>query len=84
MKLDKTNHRRERDKSHLTSTRRMWQQNRRPSRREREELTQRSVQKKRLGKRPAEDQEEQAQKQSEASSGEKTWGERDERQRTII
>ena len=80
LKIDKTNHRRERDKGHITRTRRMWQSNRRPSRREREESTQRSAQKKRLGERPAEDQEEPAQKQSEASSGEKTWGERDERQ----
>ena len=51
----------------------MWQSNRRPSRREREESTQRSAQKKRLGERPTEDQKKPAQKQSEASSGEKTW-----------
>ena len=44
---------------------------------------QRSVQKKRLGERPAEDQEKPTQKQSEASSGEKTWGERDKQQAEV-
>ena len=37
LKIDKTNHRRERDKGHITRTRRMWQSNRRPSLWEREE-----------------------------------------------
>ena len=80
MKIDKPNHRRGRNKRHITRAKRMWQSNRRQSRREREESTQRSAQKKRLGERPAEDPEEPAKRQSEATSGEKTWVERDKRQ----
>ena len=37
LKIDKTNHMRERDKGNSTRARRMCQSNRRPSRREREE-----------------------------------------------
>ena len=80
LKIDKPNHRRGRDKGHITCSKRMLQSNWRQSQREREESTQRSAQKKRLGERPAEDPEEQAQRQSKATSGEKTWVERDKRQ----
>ena len=80
LKIDKPNHRRGRDKGHITRAKRMWQSNQRQSQKEREESTQRSVQKKRLGKRPAEDPGEQTQRQSEATSGEKTWVECDKRQ----
>ena len=34
MKIDKPNHKRGRDKGHITRAKRMWQSNRRPSRRE--------------------------------------------------
>ena len=80
LKIDKPNHRRERNKGHITRAEGMWQSNRRQSRREREESTQKSAKKKRLGKRPAEDPGEPTQRQSEATSVEKTWVERDKRQ----
>ena len=80
MKRDEPNHRRERNKGHITRAEGMWQSNLRQSRREREESTQRSVKKKRLGKRPAEDPGEPTQRQSEATSVEKAWVERDKRQ----
>ena len=80
LKIDKPNHRRGRDKGHITPAKIMWQLNRRQRRREREESMQRSAQKKRLGERPAEDPEEPAQRQSKATSGKKTWVERDKRQ----
>ena len=50
LKIDKPNHRRGRDKGHITRAKRMWQSNRRPSQREREESTQRSAKKKDLGR----------------------------------
>ena len=80
LKIDKPNHRRERNKGHITRAEGMWQSNWRQSRREREESTQRSAKKNRLGKRPAEDPGEPTQRQSEATSVEKTLVERDKRQ----
>ena len=64
LKRDEPNHRRERNKGHITRAEGMWQSNRRQSLREREESMQKSAKKKRLGKRPAEDPGETTQRQS--------------------
>ena len=79
LKVDETNHRREKDKSHITRAQRMWRSTRKPSRRESEDPKHKSAQRKRLGERPAEDPEEPARKWSETFPGEQTWGERDKR-----
>ena len=76
MKIGKTNHNREKIKSHITRAQRMCQTALRLSSRESEEPQKRSVRKKKgQGKRLAEKLEEPAQKESWTSSGQLARGE---------